>query len=113
MGEMKATTEIVKAILKEDEMARNSDGLLYLKVLQYIASKRGITLGNITVPEFLTHRKELGFVGFETVRRSRQKIQQTYPELAANREVRKRRLQKETEVRSYAKTHLERENANG
>lgn len=103
MDNLKTTTKIVKNILENDKQARNSDSYLYLKVLEQTANQKGIMLHRITVPSFLMYGSEMGFVGFETVRRTRQKVQQHYPELAACEAVAEYRMENEAAVREYAR----------
>ena len=103
MNDLKTTTKLVKAILEDDKQARNSDSFLYLKVLDHISQEKGIHLDGITVPDFLLSMNVLGFPGFETVRRTRQKIQQHNPELAACDDVKGLRMINETEFRRYAR----------
>ena len=106
MNDLKNTTAIVKAILEEDEQARNSDSFLYLKVLDVYGEKNGIDIKSMSITTFLLHLREYGFPGFETVRRSRQKIQATYPRLAACGKVGAMREVNEQEFRAYAKGDL-------
>lgn len=75
-----------------------------------MAKDMSIRLHNLTVPTFLTYMDELGFVGFETVRRTRQKVQATYPELAACDKVAAGRMENEKVFRGYALGHLEGDN---
>ncbi len=106
MTELKKVSHIVKAILTEDAQTRNSDSYLYLKVLEYIAEKNDIDLHSLTVPAFLTSMKVLRFPCFETVRRSRQKVQQTYPHLSACTEVEEYRAVNEEIFREFARGFL-------
>ena len=76
MNDLKTTTAIVRAILEQDEHCRNSDSFLYLKVLSVLGDKQGIDIDSMSVPYFLLNMQGTAFPGFETVRRSRQKIQQ-------------------------------------
>ena len=103
MEELKTTTKIVKAVLEHDEMARNSDSFLYLKVLEHISARNGINLGFVTVKQLFSNLDYYGFPGFETVRRTRQKIQRECPELAANRDVINGRNARQAVFRSFAK----------
>lgn len=102
MNNLKEVSKIVKAILEEDNQARNSDSYLYLKVLDYIAHRDGIFLAGMPVPYFLENMKSLGFPPFESVRRSRQKIQAEFPELAASRKVKAMRDEQEMEYWAFA-----------
>jgi hypothetical protein len=106
MNELKTVTAVVKEILTQYKQTRNCDGLLYLKVLEYYAYKKGIDLRMLSVPLFLQQMHEYGFPGHETVRRTRQKLQATYPELAACEAVESFRAQNEKEFRAYARSEV-------
>lgn len=103
MVDLKTTTSIVKAILEENERTRNSDSYLYLKVLEYIGNQKGIYFTRWTVQELLTWMADYNLPPFESVRRTRQKVQQTYPHLAACDRVAEQRMANEEVYRAYAK----------
>ena len=103
MNDLKTTTQLVKAILEQDERTRNSDSFLYLKVIETVAERKEINLYGISVPMFLVSMKENGFPPFESVRRTRQKVQQHHPELAPCDKVKGMRMIQETEFRQYAR----------
>ena len=102
MNDLKAISSIVKSILSQDKDSRNDDNLLYLRVLQHISSRKGIDIQSMTVPAFLMGMKRCGLPGFETVRRSRQKVQADNPELAGSEAVRRKPSQQETVYREFA-----------
>ena len=102
MYDLKNTTALVKSILEQDERCRNSDSFLYLKVLSVTAKQKGIDLEKMTVPYFLVNLHGAGFPGFETVRRTRQKLQQHYPDLAASEAVEAFRAENEAQFWAYA-----------
>lgn len=102
MLDLKNTTALVKSILEQDKQARNSDSYLYLKVITHTAERIGVNLHGLSVPMFLLNGADMGFVGFETVRRARQKIQATYPELAACEVVDGFRAENEQKYEAYA-----------
>ena len=99
------TTKLVKGILERDERARNNEGWLYLRVLRIIGELKGLDVETMTIPYFLLHMKDLGFPGFETVRRSRQKLQEKNEELRACADVEAMRKLNEEAYRIYAKTY--------
>lgn len=103
MNELKNTTELVMDLLEQNEQCRNSDSYLYLKVLSVVARQKGINLYELPVPVFLLTMKDNGFPGFETVRRTRQKIQAAHPELAACEAVEGFRAENEAEFRAFAR----------
>lgn len=103
MNELKTTAALVKHILETNPQARNSDSYLYYKVLQFEANQKSIDLRSLTVQEFLLCINQLGFTGFETVRRARQKIQAQYPELAAEKSVSAARAENEKDFRAFAR----------
>jgi hypothetical protein len=60
----------------------------------------------MSVASFLLDMDKLDIPGFETVRRTRQKIQASYPELAACDKVAGMRMVNETEFRQYARSDV-------
>ncbi len=101
--ELKKTTEIVRYLLENIPHTRNNDTFLYYKVLEHISEQKGYTLTAISVPRFFGRMKEYGFPCFESVRRARQKLQATYPDLKACDKVQEFRSENEDAVRDYAR----------
>lgn len=102
--ELKTTTELVKEILLKHPDARNSDNILYYRILQHIGKENGVDLDNMPVLRFFLQFKDLKvFPAFETVRRTRQKTQQAFPELAACDTVEGHRTANEQTFRDYAR----------
>lgn len=107
MKDLKTTKALVQAILERDQMARNSDHILYLRVLQTITEQRNdlAPLKSLTVVEFLNilNKSNCPYPGFETVRRSRQKVQAECPWLAACKTVEEFRAENEEAFREFAR----------
>ena len=103
MNNLNSLTALVRNILESNPQTRNSDGLLWLEVLEHQASEKGIDLRMYSVTSFLPQIGELGFSPFESVRRTRQKLQAAYPHLAAVEAVRAFRAEQEAEYRAYAR----------
>lgn len=99
LNKLKSVTKIVKEILTNDSETRNDDDLLYLTLCNILAP--GIAKNSFST--VFLFRRNMGLPSFETVRRSRQKIQATYPELKGTKRVRKARKAKEKEYREYAR----------
>lgn len=106
MQDLKDLKGLVHLILEHYPQTRNSDGLLWLKVLESQAYENGIDLRLLSVPQFLPRIKEMGFSPFESVRRTRQKLQATYPHLGANEAVQGFRDTMETEYRAFARSEV-------
>ena len=102
MTNLKQTSKIVKSILMDNERTRNSDSFLYLQVLKHYAAQTGMLVHEMSVQSFLFYMSDLGVPPFETVRRARQKIQRTHPELAANATVTKMRQENECAYYAFA-----------
>lgn len=100
--ELKNTTERVKRILINEPATRNSDDLLYLKVCESI----NVVAVNVPFKEMLLKRKEWGLPPFESVRRSRQKVQAENPELSGNTSVEGHRKLNEEVFREYARGNV-------
>ena len=106
MRDLKTVSALVKQILEKNVEARNSDNILYLEVLRYYSSEKSIDLHHLSVPDFLMKLEQKGFPAFETVRRSRQKVQATYPELAATGAVGAFRARNDKVYREFAKSEV-------
>lgn len=105
MSKIKKTAKLVKELLRVDPKARNSDGYLYLKVLELMAGmeERPIRLEEMTVPYFLLNIRQLNYPCFETVRRTRAKIQSEHPELRASAEIEAKRQARRKEFKAFAR----------
>ena len=99
MNNIGQTSAIVKQVLEEVPATRNSDDLLYIKV----CSRINPNALRSPFSEVLCKRKELNLPPFESVRRSRQKLQADFPELAAVDSVEYQRVVNESIVRNYAR----------
>ena len=97
MKDIFRVSEVVKEVLKENPMTRNSDTSLYLAVCEKF-NPDACRMSFATVFE---HRKELGIPNMETVRRSRQNIQSKHKELRATEEVTNERYERWKVVRDY------------
>lgn len=104
MKDLNTIKALVKAILEKDTMARNSDSYLYFRVIQTIAIKHDIDLDKVTVLAFLCNMKQYPFPPFESVRRTRQKVQAEYPYLSASAEVEEYRAENEEAYREFARS---------
>jgi len=104
--ELTTTTELVKSILERCPEARNSDNILYYYVCGHIGKENGIDIDKMSMPRFFLHLKEFGFPQFESVRRTRQKLQATYPELSGDGAVIGQRNLNEKAFRDYARGNV-------
>lgn len=99
LAELKTATKIVKVILQENPFARDCDEYLYYKVCEKINPE----CTQLPFWQVVLGRKKLGLPAFETVRRTRQKLQATYPELAGDKNVEAQRMLNEEDFREYAR----------
>lgn len=93
--EFKQTRRIVKNILTDYPQTRNSDNALYIKVVAAINPQAN----DRPFANVLSSLEELGLPCFETVRRTRQKLQAEFPELQACDKVQDFRTAREEEFR--------------
>ena len=101
--ELATTKALVKSILEQDKMARNSDSYLYLKVLDAIDKEKKIGIHNIPIGRFLLFMHDWGFPPFETVRRTRQFIQRKFPDLDACEDVQAFREENQVDFKDFAR----------
>lgn len=100
---IKTTHDIVFAILEKDDKARNSDDHLIYVVCKAILESQGLDIRKMSFGNIILHRAEYGIPPFETIRRTRQKVQMEHPELGSNDTVQGFRRLKEDEFREYSR----------
>ena len=98
--ELQTVKNIVKEVLENDIGARNSDDRLYFMVCK----KMNEICIYSPFAEVMANRKKYGLPAFESVRRTRQKLQVEHPELAGCKEVTKERLANEEAFREFARS---------
>lgn len=103
MDNLKSTSQLVKMVLQSYPETRSSDNLLYYQILKILGQDNGIDIDSMSVTRFLLYMKQYGFPQFESVRRTRQKIQQHHPELSPNDKVEGFRTLNEKDFRYYAR----------
>lgn len=103
MNNIKGVAKDVKLILEANEKARNSDDYLYSVICQMRLQDKDIDANRIAFTDVMARRKELNLPPFETVRRTRQKIQQHHPNLRADADVEAMRMVREEEFKNYAR----------
>ena len=96
--ELNRTNDIVKQLLINDPKTRNSDNHLYCCVVKCLNADA------LTHPfwEVMEHMDSFDLPCFETVRRTRQKIQAEHPELKASEVVKSLRSINEEIFKEYA-----------
>ena len=103
MKKLKTIERRVTEILREHPDARNDDMKLCLLVSEScIAETHGT--GIFTFFDVMTNYKGYGIPCFESIRRTRQKIQAKYPELGCSPEVRRARHKMQRIYSDYAKS---------
>lgn len=98
LNELRKTKDIVTEILEQDRKARNDDSYLYLLVV----SKFNRYAPDYSLELFLTDPMFKDIPCFETVRRSRQRVQALRPELASDKRIEKLRHEQEQDYRDFA-----------
>lgn len=103
MHEIKNTAKLVKKALINHPQARNSDNYLYYVICHDLLAEIGLNIDKLSLSNALLNRKVYGLPNFETVRRTRQKIQADCPELCGSDEVEEVRSYNEDAFRDYAR----------
>ena len=97
--ELMTTTNIVKDLLEKIPATRNNDDYLYLKACEKVNKKAC----KLPFDMVILNRKQYGLPAFETVRRSRQKMQADFPEFAGCEAVESHRMMNEEVFRDFAR----------
>lgn len=98
--EFKQVRLIVKKLLIEKPSTRNSDSELYVEVCQVLNPKASSTPFSVV----MSNLEYMGLPCFETVRRTRQKLQAEFPELQASDRVQDFRAEREVQFRKTFRT---------
>ena len=96
-----ATKALVKQVLEENEKARNSDNELYMEICRRINPHVFFK----PFVEVISNLDIYGLPPFETVRRTRQKLQSERPDLRPCDEVALFRAENETAYKEFATNH--------
>ena len=99
MNHLKKIEDRVISILKTNVDARSDDMMLYLLVCNSFYSNEN-SVGKMPFEVVMKNYKELELPHFESVRRTRAKIQSEHPELACSPECRKARKRMESPLLS-------------
>ena len=97
MKDIRRIDKIVRHILTTVPETRNSDDMLWLKTVKMMSP----AAANLPFQDVMCRRKELGVPCFESVRRTRQKLQAQYKELRATETVTEGRYEAFKEVLDY------------
>ena len=89
---------LVKEVLEENEKARNSDNILYV----HIAYMLNPSVARLPFGEVMARLDGYGLPPFESVRRTRQKLQAERPDLRPCDEVELFRAENETAYKEFA-----------
>lgn len=97
MSRCKKVEPLVLEILKTKEETRSDDFLLIYEVYKnYLPG-----LDNLSFKEVMLEHKELNIPSFETIRRTRPKLQNKYPDLLPPEDIQKLRKESEEDYRNY------------
>ena len=97
--ELKKTTAIVKDILENDTVARNSDDYLYYMVCRRIDE----IVVHLPFWKVMLNRKQYKFPSFKSVERARRKLQQIHPEFSGDPDVEAQKMINEEVYKEYAR----------
>lgn len=100
---IKNTSALVKEALRSNPQTRNSDNYLYYVICKAILASNGLDISKISFQDGLLHRGDYNLPMFETVRRTRQKVQECCPELSSTAEVEAMKVIREEQYLAYAR----------
>lgn len=89
---------IVKKVLEEEPYTREDDFLLVYEVFRKFLPD----IEKYDFKEIMLHHRDYGLPYFESVRRTRQKLQSKYPELESSKRTQRGRKLEEADYKSYA-----------
>lgn len=98
MSKLKKLEPVVRAVLEESEAARSDDFILVAEVYYKLVPE----CIKFPFSVVMLGHKTLGLPYFESIRRTRQKLQATYEELRPSEKVQEARINKTAEYIDYA-----------
>ena len=101
-GELKYVSQKVEYLLRNYPETRDSDAKLYVRLCEMINP----IVERVSFSVVMRYHERYGIPMPETVRRTRQKLQATYPELGASNQVSGGRYLNEEAYKEYAKEPL-------
>jgi hypothetical protein len=105
MTNLYTTKAIVCKMLERFPQARNNDNYLYLKVIQHLEKEYNVNLLKMPIDEFLLYGCDnVPVPPFESVRRTRQKLQREFPHLSSCEVVSELRAENEEAYREFARS---------
>lgn len=99
MKDLDTIEKRVRHFLLHEKETRDNDMLLYLRVCNSYL----LGAGSMSFAKVMQNYKDMGLPNFESVGRTRRKLQADYPELAGSLRVQKLKAQQEQRYRDYAK----------
>lgn len=98
-----STSKMVKDLLTTSPQCRDSDDILYLHIIRKVGTEKGLDIDKMSIPMLLLHCRDLGLPSYNSVERTRRKIQELYPELAGCDKVEGHRKVNEEVYRTFAR----------
>ena len=102
LNELRRVSKVVERILEEDKLARNDDSYLYLRVVREFNKHAP----DYSLELFLTDPMFKDIPCFETVRRSRQKVQESRLDLASDKRIEKLRKELEKDYVAFSREEI-------
>jgi len=98
MSKCSKVEPVVHKILEEKPYTREDDFMLVYEVFKEFLPN----IDNMSFKEVMENHKQYGLPYFESVRRTRPKLQNKFPELLPSKEVQEGRKLEEADYKSYA-----------
>ena len=102
MNQLEKFEDRVLSVLESNTQSRSDDMVLYLLVCNSYSNSEN-PIGKMPFEVVMKHYRELKLPHFESVRRTRQKIQATHPELGCLTEYRRNRKKMQKLYTDYAR----------
>ncbi len=103
MGSLRKVTDLVYVILRDNKDARDSDDVLYCKVLEHYGQKLGVDFNRVSTISFFRNARRYRIPSIETVGRCRRKMQEEYITLRGSDRAERKRRDREKEFVDYAR----------
>ena len=103
MGDLTKISDLVLSILKYDPKSRDSDDVLYCRVLEHYGKRIGVDFNRVSTISFFKNARKYKIPSIETVGRCRRKMQEEYYDVRGTENTVRKRQDRAKDFVDYAR----------
>ena len=103
MGDLRKVSDLVLRILQQDADTRDSDDILYCRVLEHYGKRMGVDFNRVSTISFFKNARRYKIPSIETVGRCRRKMQEEYTDVRGTDNTVRKRQDRAKDFVDYAR----------